>query len=94
MNNLAIASTKSVRKTRAVTLPEDEVVMLRSELELMIHEEAYMKKIVGAAALLIARLDRVQMSGGTLRAALSLAYLIEAMPEERVLEAMNSFRVC
>lgn len=94
MTNIAIASTKSVCEARAVTLPEDEVAMLRSELELMIHEDAYMKKIVGAAALLISRLDRVQLPGGTVRAALSLAYLIEAMPEEVVCEAMNSFRIC
>lgn len=94
MNNIAIASTKPVRGTHAIPLQEDEIAMLRSELELMIHEDAYMKKIVGAAALLISRLDRVQLPGSTVRAALSLAYLIEAMPEEVVCEAINSFRVC
>jgi hypothetical protein len=94
MNNIAIAATKSVRETRAAILPEDEVAMLRSELELMIQEDAYMKKVLGAAARLISRLDRVQMPGGAVRAALSLASLIEAMPEKVVGEAMNSFRVC
>jgi len=92
MNNIAIASTRHGREARVVTLPEKELNMLRAELELMMHEDTYLKKIAGAAALLVARLDRVSLSGGTAMAAFALAGLIEGMPEEMVSEAMSLFK--
>lgn len=87
MNHIAIGS----RQARVVTLPESEVSMLRAELEMMIDEDTYLKKIVGAAALLVARLDKVTLPGGTAMAAFALAGLIESMPEEMVSEAMSLF---
>lgn len=87
MNHIAIGS----RQARVVTLPESEVSMLRAELEMMIDEDTYLKKIVGAAALLVARLDRVTLPGGTAMAAFALAGLIESMPEDMVSEAMSLF---
>jgi len=92
MNNIAIASTRSSGKLQLATLPEKDMNMLRAELELMIDEDTYLKKIVGAAALLVARLDRVSMSGGTAMATFALAGLIERMPEEMVSEAMSLFK--
>lgn len=92
MNNIAIASRKPGGKACVVASPEKDLSMLRAELELMINEDTYLKKIAGAAALLVARLDRVSLSGGTAMAAFALAGLIESMPEDMVSEAMSLFK--
>jgi hypothetical protein len=92
MNHIATAPTCSGREAHVVTFPENDVSMLRAELELMIHEDAYLKKIAGAAALLVARLDRVSLPGGTGMVAFALAGLIEGMPEDMVSEAMTLFK--
>ncbi|MBS4097616.1 MAG: hypothetical protein KGZ83_12360 [Sulfuricella sp.] len=92
MNNIAVVSTSRGRDRRVVNLPEHDVNMLRAELELMIHEDTYLKRIAGAAALLVARLDRVCLSGGTAMAAFALAGLIDDMPEELVNESLNLFK--
>jgi hypothetical protein len=89
MNNIALAPKRTGRDTRLVTLLGNDVSMLRAELELMIDEDTYLKKIAGAAALLVARLDRVSLSGGTAMAAFTLAGLIDGMPEEMVSEAVS-----
>lgn len=91
MSTIVISSNRSGREPRVVTLPETNVSMLRAELELMIDESTNLKKIAGAAALLVARLDRVSLSGGTAMAAFALAGLIESMPEDTVCEAMTLF---
>ena len=89
MNNIALASARTGRDTRLVTMRGNDVSMLRAELELMLDEDTYLKKIVGAAALLVARLDRVSLSGGTAMAAFTLAGLIEGLPDESVSEAVS-----
>ena len=89
MNNIAMTSTRPGRNTRLVTMRGNDVSMLRAELELMLDEDTYLKKIVGAAALLVARLDRVSLSGGTAMAAFTLAGLIGGLPDETVSEAVS-----
>ena len=89
MNNIALAPTRAGRDAHLVTLPGNDVSMLRAELELIMDEDAYLKKIVGAAALLVARLDRVSLPGGAAKAAFTLAGLIGGMPDEMVSEAMS-----
>ena len=90
MSNIAIESIRSGNESRIVTLPENGVTMLRANKDFMMHEGAYLKKIVSAAALLVARLDRVSLPGGAAMAALTLAGLIEGMPEGMVSESMSS----
>jgi hypothetical protein len=92
MNNIVFASTKSGREARAVTFPENGVCLLRAEPEFMTHEDTYLKKIAGAAALLVARLDRVSLPGGTAVAAFALAGLIEGMSEDMLNEVMRVFK--
>lgn len=92
MNSIVFASKLSDRGTYIVSLPENGVHMLRAELELMIDEDTYLKKIAGAAALLVARLDRESLKGGTAKAAFTLAGLINGMPEELISDAMRAFK--
>ncbi len=89
MNNIAIAPARFDHKARVVTFSDNDVCMLRAELEIIMHEEAYLKKIAGAAALLVARLDRVSLPGKTAMAAVTLAGLIDGMPDDMVSEAMG-----
>jgi uroporphyrinogen-III decarboxylase len=92
MNNIAIASTGTVRQSHVAALPDNGASMLRAELELMLDEDIYLKKVAGAAALLVARLDRMTLSGGTAMAAFTLARLIEGMPKDMMSEAMSLLR--
>ena len=91
MNNAAISSAMIGRKAYC-SVPaflKNDVSMLRAELELMLDEDAYLKKVAGAAALLVARLDRRSLSGGAVMAAYTLAELIEGMPDDMVSEAVS-----
>lgn len=92
MSNIANVTTKPGREHPLVTLPANEASMLRAELELMMYEDAYLKKIAGAAALLVSRLDRVALAGGAAMVAFALARLIDGMPDDMVTEAMNLFK--
>ena len=47
MKNISTGSIGHVPESDIVTLPEN---MLRAELDLMVRDEIYLKKIVGAAA--------------------------------------------
>jgi hypothetical protein len=62
---------------------------LRAEPEFTTQEDTYLKKIAGAAAQLVVRLDRVSLPGGTAVAAFALAGLIEGMPETMKGEVMS-----
>lgn len=87
MSNVVFESKMSDRKTHFVTLQENG--MLSAELEIMVDEDDYLKKIAGAAALLVARLDRVSLQGGTAMAAFTLAGLINGMPEDMMSDAIR-----
>lgn len=89
MSNVVFESKMSDRKTHFVTLKENGVRMLSAELEIMVDEDDYLKKIAGAAALLVARLDRVSLQGGTAMAAFTLAGLINGMPEDMMSDAIR-----
>lgn len=89
MSKVVFESKMADRKTHFVTLQENDVRMLSAELEIMVDEDNHLKKIAGAAALLVARLDRVSLQGGTAMAAFTLAGLINGMPEDMMSDAIR-----
>lgn len=89
MKNISTGSIGHVPESDIVTLPEN---MLRAELDLMVRDEIYLKKIVGAAVLLVTRLDRCSLPGGAALAAFTLAGLIEGMPKELMSDALSLFQ--
>lgn len=88
MSNIAFASKKSGHEARGVNLAGNGVSMLRTEMELIIQDDIYLKRIAGAAVILMARLDKVSLPGGTAKAAFALAGLIEGMPADMTSEVM------
>lgn len=86
-----IVMTKSGAETRFVAFQENEISMLRMELEMMLEEDTRLKKIVGAAALFISRLEGEVLPKATVLAGLSLARLIEDMPDDTMCEALQLY---
>lgn len=86
-----IVMTKAGAETRFVAFQENEISMLRTELEMILEEDTRLKKIVGAAALFISRLEGEVLPKATVLAGLSLARLIEDMPDDTMCEALQLY---
>ncbi len=68
----------------------DDFSLLRSELELVIQEDAQLLKIAGAAALFVSQLEGMALPRGAMTAAAKLARLIGEMSDDTLCEAMQS----
>lgn len=72
------------------SINQEEINMLRSELELLMKERHALLKVAGTAAGLIAELDSHDLPQGTVEAADLLATSINALPEETLQDALGS----
>ncbi|HWU33689.1 MAG TPA: hypothetical protein VN023_00540 [Methylovorus sp.] len=72
------------------TINQDEINMLRSELELLMRERHALLKVTGAAAGLIAELDSHDLPQNTVEAAELLATSINTLNEETLQDALAS----
>ncbi|MCB4811623.1 hypothetical protein LG204_09865 [Methylovorus menthalis] len=72
------------------TINQDEINMLRSELELLMRERHALLKVTGAAAGLIAELDSHDLPQNTVEAAELLATNINSLNEETLQDALAS----
>ncbi|MCB5187307.1 hypothetical protein LG200_04710 [Methylobacillus caricis] len=72
------------------TINQDEINMLRSEVEILMRERYALLKVTGAAAGLIAELDSHDLPAGTEQAAELLAGSINALTEETLQDALIS----
>ncbi len=77
---------------QVISVSGSEMNILRKELDLIVEEDARLKRIVGAAVMLVTRLDRVTLTGGAALAAFSLARMIDGLPEGMIVEAINMFK--
>lgn len=71
-------------------LNEQEIAMLRSELEILMAERGSLLKVVGAAAVLMANTDGRDLPAEAAEAAEMLAQLVNRLPEETLGEALAS----
>ncbi|MCB5206222.1 hypothetical protein [Methylovorus mays] len=69
---------------------QDEINMLRSELELLMRERHALLKVTGVAAGLIAELDSHDLPQNTVEAAELLATSINSLNEETLQDALAS----
>ncbi len=67
---------------------EREIALLRSELELLMHERQSLLRVVGAATALIASLDSKRLPLGAVEAADVVATSINALSEETLQDAL------
>lgn len=72
------------------TINQDEISMLRSEVELLMKERHALLKVTGAAAGLIAELDSHDLPRGTVEAAELLAANINTLTEETLQDALGA----
>jgi len=71
-------------------LNEQEVAMLRGELEMLMIERSSLLKVVGAASVLMANTDGRDLPAEAAEAAEMLSRLVNALPEESLREALES----
>ena len=72
------------------TINEEDINMLRSEVELLMRERQALLKVTGAAAGLIAELDSHNLPKGTVEAADLLATSINNLSEETLQDALGA----
>lgn len=70
-------------------LKDQEITMLRAELEMLMGERQTLLRIAGAAATFVAELDAGELPENTLEAAEMLAECINAAPEETMRDALE-----
>ncbi|GAO37707.1 hypothetical protein SCT_3143 [Sulfuricella sp. T08] len=70
-------------------LKDQEIAMLRAELEMLMGERQTLLRIAGAAATFVAELDADVLPENTLEAAEMLAECINTAPEETMRDALE-----
>lgn len=71
---------------------DEEITMLRQELELLMRERQALLQIAGAAAGLIATLDSKRLPLGAIESADLVATSVNQLSEETLQDALNSVR--
>ena len=69
---------------------QQEIAMLRSEIEFMMKERQALLKVTGVAASLVAELDSHDLPQGTVEAAELLASSINSLSEETLQDALSA----
>ncbi|MFT3960993.1 hypothetical protein [Propionivibrio sp.] len=69
---------------------DQEIAMLRRQLEILMGERQGLLRVVGASAVLIASLDSKRLPVGAVEAADQLATSINLLPEESLRDALSS----
>jgi hypothetical protein len=72
---------------------QEELAMLRSEIEILMAEREHLLRTAGAAAMFVAKLDTHVLPQSTYAAADILAGAINTLPEETLKDAVDSVRV-
>lgn len=71
---------------------QEEIALLRSEIELLMGERSSLLKVAGAAASLISHLDSKILPPETWDAAEVLAESVNALPEETLRDGLEAIR--
>ncbi len=72
------------------TLKDQEIAMLRAELELLMKERDALLQVAGAAAGLIAELDSFDIPSTAMEAAELLSARVNTLPEETLQDALDA----
>lgn len=71
-------------------LKDQEIAMLRAELELLMRERDALLQVAGAAAGLIAELDSFDIPSTAMEAAELLSARVNTLPEETLQDALDA----
>lgn len=69
---------------------EQELALLREELEMLMAERQLLLQVVGASAAMIANLDSQRLPLGAVEAADILATVVNRLPEETLRDALDA----
>ncbi|GKS68850.1 hypothetical protein W03_08540 [Nitrosomonas sp. PY1] len=72
-----------------IVLKEQEISMLRKQIEILMHERQSLLDATGAAAVFIASLDSARLPKSAHQAAKLLARLLNSLPEETLRDALE-----
>jgi hypothetical protein len=75
-----------------IQLKDEEITMLRREMELMMGEREVLLRITGAAAAFVAELDTSKLPAETYEAAELLAELLNETTEDTLREALEAIK--
>ena len=73
-----------------MSMNNQEVAMLREEVEMLMQERTRLLKVVGAAAVLVANTDPESLQNEAMDAAEMLSETLNALPEETLKDALES----
>lgn len=73
-------------------IKDQEIAMLRSELELLMRERQALLQVAGAATGFIAELDSFDIPKSAMEAAELLAHHVNSLPEETLQDALNAVK--
>ena len=73
-----------------MSMNNQEVAMLREEIEMLMQERTRLLKVVGAAAVLVANTDPESLRDEAMDAAEILSETLNALPEETLKDALES----
>jgi hypothetical protein len=73
-----------------MSMNNQEVAMLRTEVEILMRERGRLLKVVGAAAVLVANTDPKSVRDEAMDAAEMLSETLNALPEETLKDALES----
>ena len=71
---------------------QEEVSMLRAEIEMLMGERTDLLRTVGAAAVFVAHMDSTNLPEETYTSADVLAHALNALPEESLRDALEMIR--
>ena len=71
---------------------DQEIIMLRRELEILMNERQTLLRVVGSTAALIASMDSKRLPVGAVESADMVATSINALSEETLQDALNAVR--
>lgn len=71
---------------------DQEIALLRQEIEMMMKERQALLQVAGAAASLIATLDSKRLPVGAVEAADLVATIVNRLPEETLQDALDAVR--
>ncbi len=76
-----------------IQLKDQEITMLRKEMEILMGERQMLLRIAGTAATLIAELDEKSLPPATYEAAEFLGEFLNELPEESMTDALEAAQV-
>lgn len=82
----------NVKESLSRAQEDEEIAMLRSEIEMLMNERQRLVRVAGAAAVFVANLDSKSLPEHTYEIAEILAESLNTLPEDTLRDALDAVR--